>query len=124
MIVTGETVCGGTSTSTGEPAHGFLSGIHADIAFIGVHTISDAVFTQTSLDVAGMRQLMIRAAERVIVLADASKFGRPSFCEICRVSDVAAVITDAGATGEHIEAVRTAGALCSIAGSGSRTSPG
>ena len=124
VILTGGTVRRGTSTLTGEPAHGFLSGIHADIAFIGVHTISDAVFTETSLEVAGMKQLMIRAAKRVIVLADASKFGPPSFCEICRIADVAEVITDAGATGEQIEAVRAAGALCTIAGSGSGTSPG
>lgn len=118
VILTGGTVRPGTTTLIGEPAHGFLSGIHADIAFVGVHTISGGAFTETSLQVAGMKQLMIRAAKRVIVLADSSKFGPPSFCEICGVADVAEVITDAGAREAQIEAVRAAGAICTIAGAG------
>ena len=79
VILTGGTIRRGTSTLIGEPAQTFLSGIHVDIAFIGVHTISDGVFTETSLDVAGMKQRMIHAAKRVIVLADSSKFAPPSF---------------------------------------------
>lgn len=118
VILTGGSLWRGTATLIGEPAQTFLSGIHVDVAFIGVHTISDGVFTETSLEVAGMKQRMIRAATRVIVLADASKFGPPSFCEICPISEVAEVITDAGATDEQVESVRAIGTLCTIADPG------
>lgn len=115
VIVTGGTIRPATSTLIGEPAQRFLAGIHVDIAFLGVHTISGGMFTETSLEVAGMKQLMIRAAKRVIVLADSSKFGAPSFCEIARVADVDEVITDDGATAEQIDSIRAEGTLCTVA---------
>lgn len=114
-IVTGGTVRPTTATLVGEPARKFLSGIHVDIAFVGVHTISSGTFTETSLEVAATKQLMIRAAKRVIVLADSSKFGMPSFCEICRIEDVDEVITDDGATVEQIESIQVKGTVCTIA---------
>lgn len=116
VIVSGGTIRPASTTLVGEPAQRFLAGIHVDIAFIGVHTISGGIFTETSLEVAGMKQLMIRAAKRVIVLADSSKFGTPSFCEIGRVADVDEVITDDGATADQIEAIRAEGTICTVAG--------
>lgn len=117
VIVTGGMIRPASTTLIGEPAQKFLAGIHVDIAFIGVHTISGGFFTETSLEVAGMKHLMMRAAKRVIVLADSSKFGAPSFCEIGRVTDVDEVITDDGATAEQIESIRAEGTICSVAGS-------
>ncbi len=39
---------------------------------------------------------MIRAAQRVVVLCDSSKFGRRGFSRICGVTEVDHVITDSG----------------------------
>jgi DeoR family transcriptional regulator of aga operon len=61
-----------------------------------------------------MKQQMIKAAKQVIVLADSSKFGPTSFCEICRISEVHEVITDSGVSPDHIEAIRAAGTLCCV----------
>ena len=119
-IVTGGTVRAGSAILTGIPGDMFLTTIHVDIAFIGVHTISGAAFTETALDVAEMKRRMIKAATRVIVLADSSKFGPASFCEICRISDVHEVITDSGATPDQIDSIRAAGTLCSVVDMDSR----
>lgn len=116
VILTGGTLRPATTTLVGEPAHRFLAGIHVDVAFLGVHTISGGFFTETSLEVAGMKELMIRAAKRVIVLADSTKFGAPSFCEIGRVADVDEIITDDGATAEQVETIRAEGTICTVAG--------
>lgn len=123
VTVTGGTIRPGTTTLIGEPARGFLSGVHVDVAFVGVHTISDGVFTETSLEVAGIKQRMIGAAKRVIVLADSAKFAPPSFCEICRFDEVDEVITDAGASAAQIEAVRSAGCSCTVADVTARRDP-
>lgn len=114
-IVTGGTIRPGSATLVGEPARSFLGSVHVDIAFIGVHTISGTVLTETSLEVAGMKRLMIASARQIVVLADSGKFAPPSFCEICPVAEVDEVITDAGATDEQVGEVRAAGTLCTVA---------
>lgn len=114
-IVTGGALRPGAATLIGEPGLAFLSGIHADVAFIGVHTVSGGVFTETSLEVAAMKRLMIGAARRVIVLADSRKFGPPSFCEICGVGSVHEIITDAGVGEAQLAELRAFGVACSVA---------
>ncbi|MBR3372306.1 MAG: DeoR/GlpR transcriptional regulator [Rhodobacteraceae bacterium] len=113
-IVTGGVVRSGTGTLIGAPGDPFLTTIHVDIAFIGVHAISDQAFTETSLALAAMKRRMIEAAAQVIVVADSSKFGLTSFCDICALSDVDEVITDSGASAGQIDAVRAAGTKCSV----------
>lgn len=93
-IVTGGAIRPGSTTLLGSPGQDFLGGIHVDVAFIGVHTVSGNTFTETSLEVAAMKKRMIGAARKAIVLADSRKFGGQSFCEICAVGDVAEIITD------------------------------
>ena len=39
---------------------------------------------------------MLKAAQKVIVLADSSKFGKKSFARICDLSEVDEIITDKG----------------------------
>lgn len=113
-FVTGGKLRAGSATLIGTPGNTFLTTIHVDIAFIGVHTISGSVFTETGLEVAEMKRRMIKAAKRVIVLADSSKFGPASFCEICRISEVHEVITDSGASLDQIEAIQAAGTICCV----------
>ncbi len=93
-IVAGGAIRPGSTTLVGSPGQEFLGSIHADIAFVGVHTVADSVFTETSLEVAAMKKRMIAAARKVIVLADSSKFGGQSFCEICSIEEVDEIITD------------------------------
>jgi DeoR family transcriptional regulator of aga operon len=44
---------------------------------------------------------MIRAAQKTIVLADSSKFGKRGFGRICRLEEVDQIITDKGIS-EHM----------------------
>jgi DeoR family transcriptional regulator of aga operon len=97
-IVTGGAVRRGGAALIGDPGQAFLSQIQVDVAFIGVHTVSPPVFTETSIEVAAMKRRMIAAARRTIVLADATKFGPRSFCEICPIDAVDEIITDDGLT--------------------------
>ncbi|MBB3771634.1 DeoR family transcriptional regulator of aga operon [Angulomicrobium tetraedrale] len=96
LVVPGGTVRQGSLTLVGRPGEDFLRSLHADIALLGTHAITGRTLTETSLEVATMKQAMIAAARRVIVLADSSKFTSPSFCTICDVSDVQEIVTDDG----------------------------
>jgi DeoR family transcriptional regulator of aga operon len=48
----------------------------------------------TNLEEAALNKKMIDAAQKVIVLADASKFGKKSFAKICGLSAIDEIITD------------------------------
>lgn len=96
LIVPGGTVRPGSTTLVGRPGEDFLRSLHADIALLGTHAITGRTLTETSLDVAAMKQAMIAAARHVTVLADSSKFTAPSFCTICDVADIHEIVTDDG----------------------------
>lgn len=114
-LVVGGAVRPGTMTLVGELGRSVLSQMRADIAFIGVHAISGTTFTETSIEVAAMKRLMIDAARRVVVLADSGKFGDPSFCEICGADRVDELITDEGAVEDQLRELRAAGVTCTLA---------
>ncbi|WP_299522949.1 DeoR/GlpR family DNA-binding transcription regulator [uncultured Lutibacter sp.] len=65
--------------------------------FLGVDGI-DLEFglsTTNSME-ASLNKQMIKAAQKIIVLADSSKFGRKGFGRICGLEDIDQIITDSG----------------------------
>ena len=65
--------------------------------FLGVDGIDfDFGFTTTDMREAELNQQMMRAAQKVIVLADSSKFGKRGFAKIGNMEDIDVIITDSG----------------------------
>jgi DeoR family transcriptional regulator of aga operon len=65
--------------------------------FLGVDGIDlDYGLTTTNSMEASLNKEMIKAAQKIIVLADSSKFGRKGFGRICSLNDVDQIITDSG----------------------------
>lgn len=65
--------------------------------FIGVDGIDlDFGITTTDIREAELNRVMIQAAQKVIVLADSSKFQRRGFAKIADMDEVDLIITDAG----------------------------
>ncbi|MCP2030128.1 DeoR family transcriptional regulator of aga operon [Okibacterium sp. HSC-33S16] len=75
-----------------------LEQVHADIAFIGCNGV-DAVagVTNVNLPEAEVKQLMVSSADRVVVLADASKLGQVSLGSVCGIESVDVLLTNEGA---------------------------
>lgn len=91
----------------GPLAELILPSIRLDTLFLGVNTVdlkSKAYYTHTE-DEASINAAMVRAAERVVVLADSSKLGRVAFARICSLASTAALITDSAADPAHVEAL-------------------
>jgi DeoR family transcriptional regulator of aga operon len=107
VVVPGGTLRPGSMTLTGRPGEDFLRTIHADVALIGTHAITGRLLTETSLEVAAMKRAMIRAARRVLVLVDSSKFTSPSFCTICDVAEIHEIVTDDGIDAAQLASLRT-----------------
>ena len=84
-------------------------GISADVAVIGVGGVAArAGFTTTNLQEAQMMAEMIASAQRTIVVADSSKFGRSAFAHIVRLESVGMLITDRRPDPELLDALSAA----------------
>ncbi len=117
VVVPGGTLRPDSLTLLGEPGLGFLAGVHADVALLGVHAIAGRLLTETSLEAAAMKRAMISAARRAVVLADATKFQPAAFCTICDVTSVQQVVTDSGADPVALAALRELGVAASAVAS-------
>lgn len=81
----------------GSYAAHVLDNISCSKLFLGVDGIDfDYGLSTTSLEEAQLNQKMLASAQKVIVLADSTKFGKKSFAKICEVSDINEIITDSG----------------------------
>jgi DeoR family transcriptional regulator of aga operon len=96
VIVLGGRLRRDSLTLLGEPGHGFIQGLQADLALIGAHSLAQQRASDSSIEVAMMKRALIGGARRVVLLADSSKFEHPSFCEICPVKRLHEIVTDSG----------------------------
>ncbi len=109
LVVLGGTIRQGSPTMVGDPGLSFLDRLHADIAYIGIHSLAGGRLSETSIDVAAMKQRMVNSAAHVVVLADSSKFKHPAFCDVCGIAEVRTIITDTGIASADHDKLKDAG---------------
>jgi DeoR family transcriptional regulator, aga operon transcriptional repressor len=96
--------------SVGRSAEAFLDACNIDVAFLGVDGV-DAEAGCTNYDPAGARvnAMLFRRAHQRIVLADATKIGRVTLAQVCRMAEVDVLITDSRAAERELELIRRQG---------------
>jgi DeoR family transcriptional regulator of aga operon len=108
-------VCGGSARSesyelVGPIAEATLSGLNLDVAIIGVDGVSAKAGLTTHHEVeAQTNRAILNAAERVIVVADATKIGRRAFARISEISAVSDIVTDQSADPRAVTDLERAG---------------
>jgi len=96
LYIIGGTCRIASNVTVGPIAFPGSEGISADTAVIGVGGLSPATgLSTTNLPEAQMIRQMIDACQRVIVVADATKFGRHAFIHICGLERMSMLVTDA-----------------------------
>lgn len=97
VVQLGGVVRASSSSVIGSISEGILSEFNFTKLFLGVDGIDlDYGLTTTNSNEASLNKAMIKAAQKIIVLADSSKFGRKGFGRICSLEDVDQIITDSG----------------------------
>ncbi|NUR07768.1 MAG: DeoR/GlpR transcriptional regulator [Nocardioidaceae bacterium] len=115
-------VCGGSARSesyelVGPLAELTLRNINLDVAVIGVDGVSVAAGLTTHHEVeAQTNRFLLGTAERVVVVADASKIGRRGFARISEIHAVHDLVTDAAAADRDVTALERAGVRVHVAG--------
>jgi DeoR family transcriptional regulator, aga operon transcriptional repressor len=84
-----------SASVVGSLTERMLENFSCNILFLGVDGI-DAEFGLTTTDVqeANLNQRMMKVAQKVVVLADSSKFGKRGFARISALEQVDVIITD------------------------------
>ena len=110
VIVTGGTVRPRLNSLVSPFGTLLLAEINADVAFMSCAGVETAKgFTNSNWEEAEIKKAMIKAANRVIFLADHSKLKHVATARIATLSEADLLITDADASTETIKELRAAG---------------
>ena len=94
----------------GEYASRFMAQCAFSKLFLGVDGIDiDYGITTTEIREAALNKIMMAAAQKTIVLADSSKFGRRGFAKIADMDAVDIIITDAGISPKVVKRIEDLG---------------
>ena len=93
-----------------------LEQLWLDTVILGVDSVSSRDGASCDHDgEAGINSLMVRRADRVIVVTTGDKVGKKSFARICESSAIHVLVTDGSAAAPELEALRAIGVEIVIA---------
>lgn len=100
----------------GNNAEEFLTNFACSKLFLGVDGIDlEFGITTTDIQEASLNRVMMKAAQKTIVLADSSKFGRRGFSKIANMEDVDHIITDSNVSASVVKQIEELGIELTIA---------
>lgn len=106
-----------SQTFVGPLSRPVLERVQLDTAFMGTLGVSAADgLTTTDPNEAFTKELAMSRTSKAILLADGSKFGKPSFVRFGDASRLALLITDPSAPAAELDALRQAGVEVRVAG--------
>jgi DeoR family transcriptional regulator of aga operon len=105
-----------SASAAGSFAERILEDISCDMLFLGVDGIDlEFGLTISNLTEAGLNQKMIQLAQRVVIMADSSKFGRRGLGRICSLEQIHYIITDGGVAPAIVDQLEEKGVRVIIA---------
>jgi DeoR family transcriptional regulator of aga operon len=110
LVVTGGVARPESYELVGPIAEESLEGLNLDVVFLSVDGISSRAHFTTHHELeAKTNRALIARANRVCVVADASKLGKVAFARICDLDDVSELITDSAADSAEVAALEELG---------------
>ena len=105
----------GSNTLIGDGVLAGVRSIRADVLLMGAHAVTENLVSETSPEVVAVKRAFICAANSCRLLVDSSKFRPRVFMEVCDISALNEVITNADIPLEESERIRSAGVQLTIA---------
>lgn len=110
LHVLGGRVRGVTQTAVGDATVRAMQDLRVDVVFLGTNGVSPLHgFSTPDEAEAATKRAMVRAAQRVIVLADSTKLGREHLVRFAAVEDVDVLVTDGEADPGLVAELETMG---------------
>jgi DeoR/GlpR family transcriptional regulator of sugar metabolism len=115
LVLLGGYVSPRTGVCLGPYANELLGRLHVTTTVLSAAGIADEGLFNAHLLLAETEQAMLRAAGRVIVVADSSKFGRKSLTLVAPLAEIDAFVSDDGLTDDWKARISAAGSELIIA---------
>jgi len=96
----------GSPTVIGQALADQAGAMRAELLMMGAHAVTENVISETSAEVAAVKQALMRAARKRVLLVDASKFRPRAFMQVARLQEIDALVTDAGLSATEEERLR------------------
>lgn len=110
VVDTGGVIRKSVYTLMGHRAESFIRTIHANWTFLGADAVhTEHGITNVNLEEAPIKQAMIRAGMKVVVVADHTKIDKVVFAKVCDLNEVHILITDSGIEEGLAAAIRETG---------------
>ena len=111
LVLLGGYVSPRTGVCLGPYANELLGRLHVTTTVLSAAGVADEGLFNAHLLLAETEQAMLRAAGRVIVVADSSKFGKKSLTLVAPLSDIDLVVSDDALTAEWRQKIAAASTL-------------
>ena len=121
LVMIGGCVRGRTAVTIGPMADSMLHSINVGKAFLSVAGITDRGYFNSNMMLVESEKAMLAAADRALVVADSSKFGKVSLSRLCGLHEVHTVVTDSNLDSkwkEHLALAGTEVVLAAPSGEG------
>jgi DeoR family transcriptional regulator, aga operon transcriptional repressor len=116
VVVTGGTLRSLQHSLVNPLATTLLDGVHADLAIVGATGVhAQHGVTNVNLPEAEVKQKMVAAADRVLLVADASKIGVAHLGRVAALDEIDELITDARGAVDHAPLVAAGLAVTAVA---------
>jgi DeoR family fructose operon transcriptional repressor len=115
LVLTGGLLYPRYGVLLGPMTEQIISTIHTKTMFFSVAGIHDGALYNQNLLLVQVEKQMMQQAQRVILLADAEKFGQQALSKLCPLSDVDVVVSDEALPREQRDLVKAAGCELVIA---------
>lgn len=110
LVVTGGVARTASFELSGPVAERTIRGYNLDVAFVGVDGVDAVAGFTTHNDLEALTNAaLVQQAAMTVVVADSTKIGQVRFARICGLDEVDLLVTDVGASPEHVRALRGAG---------------
>lgn len=92
-----------------------LQGVSADLLIMGIRGITAAGISDSNSLIVESIRAMIRAARKVIIVADHTKFGRDAMIQVADLSEIDQVVSDTDLAPEFQKMLKDHDVACSLA---------
>lgn len=94
LVVLGGYVHSRTAVTLGPYANQMLSSLNVQTAVLSIAGVDQRGYYNSNLMLVETERAMMQCADRTIVVADSSKFGKSSLARLCSLDQVSAVVSD------------------------------
>ena len=109
VILSGGVIYPRLGVLVGPRAVEAFASVQADVAIMGAGGLSPSGVTNSHVLLIDIQHAMMKAANRVILCVDHTKWGRQSLVKLCDISNVDTIVTTESAPSDMVKLCRDAG---------------